>query len=126
VALQLLSWYQSSIGLTSTDPMASTALNSSLSLQTMFHMITIKLSSTNYLLWRNQILPLLNSQNLLDYIDGSVHEPPESILSESISIPNPKHAIWKSEDQHLLILLLSSLTEEAMAEVLGLSTSHAV
>ena len=126
MALQLLSWYQSSIGLTSTDPMASTALNSSLSLQTMFHMITIKLSSTNYLLWRNQILPLLNSQNLLGYIDGSLHEPPESILSESISIPNPKHTIWKSEDQHLLILLLSSLTEEAMAEVLGLSTSHAV
>jgi hypothetical protein len=86
VALQLLSWYQSSIGLTSTDPMASTALNSSLSLQTMFHMITIKLSSTNYLLWRNQILPLLNSQNLLGYIDGSLHEPPESIRSDTMKV----------------------------------------
>jgi len=88
-------------------------------------MITIKLSSTNYLLWRNHIWPFLNSQNFLGYIDRSLPEPPESILSYSTSVPNPKHAISKSEDQHLFILL-SSLTEEAMAEVLGLFTSHAV
>nr|TKR79696.1 hypothetical protein D5086_0000269580 [Populus alba] len=71
-------------------------------------------------------MPLLNSQNLLGCIYGSLHEPSESILSKSINIANPKHAIWKSEDLHLLILLLSSVIEEAMVEVLGLSTSHAV
>jgi hypothetical protein len=56
-------------------------------------MIIIKLSSTNFLPLGNQILSLLISQNLVGYIDGSLPEPPEHILSNSTSIPNPKHAI---------------------------------
>jgi hypothetical protein len=56
-------------------------------------MIIIKLSSTNFLPLGNQILSLLISQNLVGYIDGSLPEPPEHILSKSTSIPNPKHAI---------------------------------
>jgi len=61
--------------------------------RSMFHMIIIKLSSTNFLPLGNQILSLLISQNLVGYIDGSLPEPPEHILSKSTSIPNPKHAI---------------------------------
>uniref|UniRef100_A0A2N9HM89 Integrase catalytic domain-containing protein n=1 Tax=Fagus sylvatica TaxID=28930 RepID=A0A2N9HM89_FAGSY len=40
--------------------------------------------------------------------------------------PDPKHLAWKATDQRLLSLLLSSLTEEAMAEAVGLSTSREV
>jgi len=116
MVLQLLLWYQSSVGFTSIDPMTSIALNSSISLQKMFHIITIKLSSTNYLLWRNQILPLLSSQNLFGYINGSLSKPLGHILSDSISISN----MLLENHQHLLILLLFSLTEEAMVEVYGL------
>ena len=50
---------------------STTSSPSPLTFNTMVHMITIKLSSTNYLLWKSQFLPLLRSQGLLGYVDGS-------------------------------------------------------
>jgi hypothetical protein len=91
----------------------------------MIHMVTIKLSSSNYLLWKSQLLPLLESQNLLGHVDGTLVLPPPFDPPTS-QRPNPKHLAWKATNQRLLSLLLSSLTEEAMAEVVGLSTSREV
>ncbi|KAL6330148.1 hypothetical protein AAG906_040068 [Vitis piasezkii] len=89
---------------------------------TMIHMVTIKLSSSNYLLWRSQLLPLLESQELLGHVDGTLAPPPRFAPTDS-QMPNIKHLAWKKTDKHFLSLLLSSLTEEAMVEVVGLSTS---
>ena len=48
-----------------------------LSFNTMIHMVTIKLSSSsNYLLWKSQLLPLLESQELLGHVDGTLAPPP--------------------------------------------------
>ena len=49
------------------DPFFSMASESSshlLPFNTLIHTITIKLSSSNYLLWKSQLLPFLESQNL--------------------------------------------------------------
>ena len=81
---------------------------------TMIHMVTIKLSSSNYLLWMSQLLPLLESQGLLGHVDGTlVPLPPFDPLTSQT--PNNSHLPWKATDQRLLGLLLSSLIEEAMA-----------
>jgi hypothetical protein len=92
---------------------------------TMIHMVTIKLSSSNYLLWKSQLLPLLDSQGLLGHMDGTLVLPPPFDPPTS-QTPNSSHLAWKATDQRLLSLLLSSLTEEAMAEAVGLSTSREV
>ncbi|KAJ0102057.1 hypothetical protein Patl1_05000 [Pistacia atlantica] len=92
---------------------------------TMIHLVTIKLSSSNYLLWTSQLLPLLESQELLKHVDGTL-EPPPWFDPPNSQTPNPKYLTWKTTDQRLLNLLLSSLTEKAMAEVVGLSTSREV
>lgn len=91
----------------------------------MIHMVTIKFSSSNYLLWKSQLLPLLESQGLLGHVDGSLELPPPFDPPTS-QTPNTKHLAWKATDQRLLSLLLSSLIEEAMAEAVGLSTSSEV
>ena len=91
----------------------------------MIHMVTIKLSSSNYLLWKSQLLLLLESQGLLGYVDGSL-EPPPPFEPPTSQTPNTKHLAWKATDQRLLSLLLSSLTKEGMVEVVGLSTSREV
>ena len=44
---------------------------------TMIHMVTIKLSSSNYLLWKSQFLPLLESQELLNHVDGTLAPSPQ-------------------------------------------------
>jgi hypothetical protein len=40
------------------------------------------------------------------------------------SVPNPEYTSWKQMDQLVLSLIYSSLTEEAMCEVLGLTSSR--
>ncbi len=105
--------------------MASESSPNLLPFNTLIHMITIKLSSSNYLLWKSQLLPLLESQELLGYVDGTLLPPPRFEPAGS-NTPNDKHLAWKVADQRLLSLLLSSLTEEAMAEVVGLSTARDV
>ncbi|KAL5797722.1 hypothetical protein ACOSQ2_002542 [Xanthoceras sorbifolium] len=92
---------------------------------TLIHMLTIKLSSSNYLLWKSQLLPLLESQGLLGHVDGTL-EPPPPFEPSTSQTPNPKHLAWKTSYKRLLSLIFSSLTEEAMAEVVGLSTSREV
>ncbi|RVW42872.1 hypothetical protein CK203_083049 [Vitis vinifera] len=102
--------------------MAIEPFSTLLPFNTLIHMVTIKLSSSNYLLWKSQLLPLLESQELIDYVDETI-EIPSHFTIENSQTPNIKHVAWKHTDQCLLSLLLSSLTEEAMAEVVGLSTS---
>ncbi|XP_039069807.1 uncharacterized protein LOC120216453 [Hibiscus syriacus] len=108
--------------------MADSSPNSSptiLPFNTMIHMVTIKLSSSKYLLWKSQLLPLLESQGLLGHVDGTLMPPPLFDPPTS-QTPNNKYMAWKATDQRVLSLLLSSLTEEAMAEAVGLSISREV
>ena len=125
----MFTWYQSPFGLAFIDPLASMAIENTspilLPFNIMIHMVTIKLSSSSYLLSKNQLLPLLESQELLDHVDGTLAPPPRFAPVDS-QTPNIKHLTWKKTDQHLLSLLLSSLTKEAMAKVVGLSTSREV
>ena len=56
--------------------MADSASSSpSLPLNTMVHMLTIKPTSSNYLLWKNHFVPLLANQDLFGYLDGSIGAP---------------------------------------------------
>ncbi|RVW88466.1 Retrovirus-related Pol polyprotein from transposon RE1 [Vitis vinifera] len=109
------------------NPFFSMASESShlLPFNTLIHMITIKLSSSNYLLWKSQLLPLLESQDLLGYVDGTLVPPPRFEPATSTTL-STKYLAWKAADQRLLCLLLSSLTEEAIAAVVGLSTAREV
>ena len=43
------------------------------------HLITVKLSSENFLFWRAQVVPLLRSNSLMGYVDGSVKCPAAEI-----------------------------------------------
>lgn len=79
--------------------------DTSIPLSTLLHMLTIKLSSSNYLLWRNQVLPLLSYQNLHGHIDGTNVKPTPTITTDNTSSPNPAFSTWKEADQRALIIL---------------------
>nr|KAJ0206899.1 hypothetical protein LSAT_V11C500249640 [Lactuca sativa] len=86
--------------------------------------MTIKLSSSNYLLWRNHLLPIFTYQKLLGHLDGSSPAPSTTITVEEKSLPNPDYLVCAEADQRAIILLQSSLTEKAAVEVLGLTTAR--
>ena len=99
--------------------MASENSSYTLSFNTMAHMVTIKLSSTNFLLWRSQVVPLLQCQKLYGYVDGSTPMP-------SAATDLAAHNIWKQFDQLVMSLLLFSLTEEALSITIDFTTSRDV
>ncbi|GJX72870.1 putative RNA-directed DNA polymerase [Tanacetum coccineum] len=59
-----------------------------LPLSNVLHMIPIKLSSTNYLLWQKQMLPLLAYQQITGYVDGSTPKPLTTITTGDVSSQN--------------------------------------
>lgn len=68
-----------------------TSIPSSLS-----HLVTIKLNSENYLLWKVQILAYLSGQNLFSYVDGTQVPPPQILPTEVDSVIkiNPAYLSW--------------------------------
>jgi hypothetical protein len=58
----------------STDSAISSAYTPT-SLTHVHHLITIKLTKDNYLLWRAQIVPYLRGEHLYGFLDGSTVAP---------------------------------------------------
>ncbi|KAJ0752082.1 putative RNA-directed DNA polymerase [Helianthus annuus] len=92
-------------------------------LHSLLHFIPIKLSPTNYLSWKNQIQPVLSSQGLLGHVDGSTATPPKNITVNDKTSVNPDFTTWTEKDQTVRLLIQSSLSEEAMAEIIGLTSA---
>ncbi|KAJ0962599.1 hypothetical protein J5N97_027721 [Dioscorea zingiberensis] len=94
------------------------------------HLINVKLTRENYLLWKVQFMPYLRSQQLLGYVDGSTACPAKTVTqtmeSGATQVPNPDYKVWLQQDQLVLSALLSSLSEEVLSQVLFFSTSYEV
>lgn len=84
----------------------------------------MKLTNTNYLYWKTQILPYLRGQHLLGFVDGSYPCPPKTITENNATIPNPEAALWVDQDQLLMSLLISSLSEETLPLAVAVTTSQ--
>lgn len=59
------------------------------------------------------------------FVDGTHPTPSKFIVVNEKETPNPDYLSWVETDQKVHLILQTSLSEEAMAEVLGLSSSHA-
>ncbi|KAL8535482.1 hypothetical protein ACS0TY_011203 [Phlomoides rotata] len=60
----------------------------------MTHMVMVKLSASNYLIWHNQVFPFLSSQKFMTYIDG-ITPPPSKSTTDSSSSPSPSAEYMK-------------------------------
>lgn len=87
------------------------------------HFLTVKLNSENYLIWKAQMLPYLYGQRYFCYIDGSSPPPPSKLPD---GVPNPSYIKWFEQDQLVLSLLISSLSEKLIAQVMRHKTSRAM
>jgi len=92
--------------------------------------VTEKLSRTNYVLWRTQIIPQLRGAGVFDYVDATHPEPAQLLVTtkegKETSTPNPLHPIWVREDQQVLGYLLSNLTKEVLLTVTTVTTAGAL
>jgi hypothetical protein len=77
------------------------------------------------------VLPYLRSQGLNGYIDGSLPAPSQIIFvtpSESTGghsvVINPEYASWYHQDQLVLNVINSSLTEEILSIIIDVTSAH--
>jgi hypothetical protein len=87
--------------------------------------ISLKLTNTNYLYWRMQMLSYLLGQGVVGFVDGSNTCPSSHVLAGyGISLQvNPLFLRWKQQDQLILSALLSSLSMEVLHNVVGCQSS---
>lgn len=93
-------------------------------MNTLMHLITIRLSPSNYLLWKSQLTPILTHQNLLGHVDGTSVAPPTEVLVDNKTSPNPTFVAWLAADLCAVIILHASLTEEAFSKIVGLDIAR--
>lgn len=89
------------------------------SLGSIQHLLHIKLTTTNYLVWKTQFLPILNCFSLQSFIDPAVPSPTPSPSC-------PIYQAWWRQDQLLVSWILSSLSEEVLPSIIGLNTAAAI
>uniref|UniRef100_A0A2N9HE34 Integrase catalytic domain-containing protein n=1 Tax=Fagus sylvatica TaxID=28930 RepID=A0A2N9HE34_FAGSY len=112
----------------SPTPVAAASNQSPLSLHNnMSNLMSTKLDSTNYMIWKLQISAILDAYSVIDHLDGSTPQPRQVLISETrIQQVNPAFLIWQKRDKALLSLLYSTLSSSVLAMVVGLSTSQEV
>ena len=104
--------------------MAASSSETPFSMHSFSHMMHMKLSSSNYLVWREQILLVLSFHKLSDHVSGDLSPPPATVTVSDKTVPNPDAVAWSDNDQKAVLLIKSSLSEEAAAEVLGLKSAR--
>ena len=94
--------------------------------------ITLKLSPTNYPLWREQALALAESQELLGHLTNEDPAPPKYTIPDSTNAetlaPSMTEAYiaWRKADRLLRGWIIGTLSEETLGLVVGLDTANAV
>jgi hypothetical protein len=89
--------------------------------------ISIKLASTNYLLWKAQVIPILCGNGLLGYVQNQVPHPSQTIIGEDgVSRTYPAATIWLHTDQLILGWINSSLSDGPLSQVISSESSHGV
>ncbi|XP_010481200.1 PREDICTED: uncharacterized protein LOC104760047 [Camelina sativa] len=92
--------------------------------------VTIKLSDTNYLLWKTQFESLLRSQKLLGFVNGEIPRPAATrvttVNNQQVTDPNPAYEAWICTDELIKSWLFGTLSEEVLGLVHALSTSQEV
>ena len=91
--------------------------------------MSIKLNYTNYILWRHQLLTILEAYSLIEHIDDTALKPSPFALDtigNVTSIANPEFQAWKIKDKALLSLINSTLTQQIFSLVVGITNSREV
>ena len=97
--------------------------------------ITLKLTSSNYPLWREQALALVESQELISHLTNEDPAPTKYTTSNSdnttkIESSTPKlideFISWWKSDRLLRGWIIGTLSEEALGLVVGLDTTLTV
>ncbi|KAH7851869.1 hypothetical protein Vadar_017584 [Vaccinium darrowii] len=84
--------------------------NLALLVSNLHSFVTLKLDSSNFIVWKNQLQIILRATGLLGYVDGSIACPPLKIKNaEGIEVTNDAFLEWEMIDAHLLSCITATV-----------------
>jgi hypothetical protein len=89
-------------------------------------LVSIKLSTTNFLLWKSQILPPIRSLNLEHHITSFEKPADEVTDSAGKTTKNAQKVQWVMNDGLLTSWLLSNMKEEVLSMIYGGDTAYSI
>jgi hypothetical protein len=85
--------------------------------------IAVRLDHKNFLLWKTLVIPYLAGQGYLGYINGSLPAPPKTITTgtgaDAVTTTDPEYTTWWHTNQRVMSVLLGSMTEDVLAQMIG-------
>ena len=84
----------------------------------------IKLSATNFPVWRKQVQSTLIGLALDGFINGPGTPPPKTIVDkDNVTKPNPEYTIWYRQDQIIFSAILESCSDAIQPILTSASTA---
>ncbi|KAE8672445.1 Detected protein of unknown function [Hibiscus syriacus] len=127
--LLVLTWYQmssdpSAIEAISEGSSAAAANNRMVETPFMNKYVNVRLDDNNFLLWKQQVLLMIQGHELEHLLDESLTVPPQTIVDESGElIVNPVYRRHKKQDSSLASWLLSTISSSILPQLVGAHTS---
>ena len=115
--------------LTSTSTSINLTNQPLLLLSNMSNMMTVKLDSSNYIVWKHQISMLLETYSMFELLDEVPLVPEKFLkgLSGTVTLVlNLDYLIWKSKEKALLTFISSTLTPSVLVITVGCSSAQEV
>uniref|UniRef100_A0A2N9FAD2 Uncharacterized protein n=1 Tax=Fagus sylvatica TaxID=28930 RepID=A0A2N9FAD2_FAGSY len=98
-------------------------------LSNMSNLMSVKLDSTNFIVWKHQLSSILKAYSMIDYVDGTVPSPTRFLTNAEGALTtavNPEFQLWNTRDQGLLALINSTLSPSVLSMVVGHNSAQEV
>lgn len=86
-------------------------------------LVSVKMDGSNYLNWVSQLLPILRSNGLLEFVDGTEPCPQQFTLD---SDGRPEYALWHKKDHFVLGWLNATLSDKVLPSIFGITSAKQV
>ncbi|BBH03567.1 hypothetical protein Prudu_014481 [Prunus dulcis] len=107
--------------------MATSSSSSSVKIDGLLGMITLRLRDDNFLKWSFQLESVLQGYDLFGHFDGTEVAPPRFAIVDEEGVTSEVTAAYKEwirADKALLSLLIATLSDEAIEYVIGTKTAR--
>jgi hypothetical protein len=98
-------------------------------LSNMANLMSVKLDSSNFIVWKHQLSSILKAYSMIDFVDGTIPSPSQFLTDAEgnlTSTANPEFKLWNTRDHALLTLINSTLSPTVLSMVVGHNSAQAV
>ncbi|CAL2272430.1 unnamed protein product [Prunus armeniaca] len=100
---------------------------SSLKIEGLLGMVTLRLKDYNFLKWRYKLESILEGYDLVGHFDGSTIAPPKFSILDEEAVTSKVTTLdkeWLRANKALLSFLIATLSDDAIEYVIGSKTAH--